>query len=86
MAEWRRGSSGGCCPTDTTCGPGDRADRAHDLEHLAGCERADLHGPVERHVERAVRAVDDQVVDCPVPLGTDVDTTYGPGRIKGSVF
>ena len=42
---------------------GDRADRAHDLEHL--CREvnvADLDRPVERHVERAVRAVEDQVV------------------------
>ena len=50
---------------------GDRAGRAHDLEHLAGGERADLHGPVERHVERAGRAVDDQVVGCRCRSGTE---------------
>ena len=47
-----------------------------------GVKRADLHGPVERHVERARRAVGDQVPSAPSPPGTEVLRTCGPGTIK----
>ena len=51
----------------------------------SGGERADLHGPVEGHVERAGRAVEDQVVGAGARRHR-VPTTCGPGTISGSVF
>ena len=69
------------------CGPEIEPVGPMICEHLAGGEGAHLHGPVERHVERAGRAVDDQVVGrCRLPPGTEVLRTCGPGTISGSVF
>ena len=51
---------------------GDRAGRPHDLQYLAGSKAAHLNGPVERHLERAGRVVDQQVVSA------------GAGRPRGA--
>ena len=76
----------------------DLARRAHDREHVGGRERTGgrrlagrrgvhQHGPIERDVERAGRAVGDQVAAGGVTrLGTDVLRTCGPDTISGSVF
>ena len=64
----------------------DGTGRSHDLQYLCGGEGAHLHGPVERHVERARRAVGDQVAVALSPPGTEVLRTCGPGTISGRVF
>ena len=68
------------------CGPEIEPAGPMIWQHLAGREGARLHGPVERHVERARRAVGDQVAIGALPPGTEVLRTCGPGTISGRVF
>ena len=61
---------------------GDRAGRAHDLEHLAGVKVLTCMGRSNVTLKRAGRAVEDQVVVAGA-VGHREFVTWGPGTISG---